>query len=84
MRLIKKIISYIVRNNQTLFLISLLFKQRITKEKRSIDEIHEQHRKKTSSKQVAIDLGCGKKPKNLFNAEKCYGIDLTENKNESN
>lgn len=42
----------------------------------SLEAVHLKFQSKTSSPSIAVDLGCGPNPRNLFGAEFVYGVDM--------
>ena len=64
-----------LKKQPSLLLFVQFFWNRVGKAKGTLESIHEKFIK-DNSETISLDLGCGPKPKNLFNASKFFGIDL--------
>ena len=65
-------------NLPPLYLLVQILQNRVGSARGSLESIHQQFAKNQSPSSSALDIGCGLKPKHLFQAKTVYGIDLHE------
>ncbi|MGB7373489.1 methyltransferase domain-containing protein [Pontixanthobacter sp.] len=76
--MISFLISKAKQKYPPLFLAVQLFRNRVGSTNETLEEIHLKYRNPQNQSDVALDLGCGKAPRNLFHAKTVYGADLQE------
>ena len=74
----KKIMARFLGQSPTLYLIAHLFHPRLKAVRGSLQAVHDEFALRNRETTVAVDLGCGPAPKNLFGATKSLGVDLFE------
>lgn len=78
----KSIIRSWILNNPTIFLLINLCLTRMKAVDGDLQSVHNLFIKKINTGTIAVDLGCGSTPKNMFNAVDVLGIDLYEDLNK--
>ncbi len=80
--MIKYIRSLLLRL-PTLYLFLHIFRPRLPAVKGGLKNIHNNFKILDSQSTLAVDLGCGFSPSNYFDADKCIGVDLIEDKKQN-
>ena len=77
----KKLIIALIKKNPSIFLFVQLFRPRLKAVKGSLQDVHNKFSHGNNHDTRAVDLGCGLTLKNRFGANKAFGVDLYEDKN---
>ncbi len=76
--MLKKLLTQFLFSHPPLYLFVQLFRSRVGPVKGDLQSVHDAFRQ-GNGKKIALDLGCGLQPKNMFNADEILGIDLHAN-----